>query len=79
MQRWMALYRDDNGEPKQAIIESAGNELPFGSLAANVVSQLPDYNDGGGCFLIEMPADGDTPLVVDVATDEEVQREFVST
>lgn len=79
MQRWMALYRDGDGNPKQAIIMAADNEMPFGMLASDIVSNLPDYNSGGGCFLIAMPETGDTPLVVDVDQDMEVAKLTVMT
>lgn len=81
MSNWLALYRDDNGLPKQAIIEDrTDSTMPFGSLAEAVIDDLPDYNRGGGCFIIALDGPGlNVPMVIDHQTDnDDVERHYIT-
>ena len=77
MARWMVLYADDNGEPKQAIVNDHSDiRMPYGNEAQSVINDLPDINTQGTVFIIEMGDDpSDDPMVV--ANDAEVGRQFI--
>lgn len=77
MARWMVLYRDENSEPKCAIVNDSNDcNLPFGVTAENVVHDLPDYNSGAGAFIMALPDEGE-PDVYDLESDSEIGRQFI--
>lgn len=78
MARWMILYRDENSDPKCAIVDDTTNgTLPFGSEARSAITNLDGYNDGGGAFIVELPDEGE-PTVYDMDSDNEVGRDFTT-
>lgn len=75
--RWLAVYADDNGSPRAAMITpSDPASFPFGFDGLEAF--LPDYNSGCSVALVEMPGDTDfRPLIVDWAEDEEAPLCFI--
>lgn len=76
--RWLAVYRDDDGNSRAAMIQTSDPTLmPFG--INDVLLGLPDYNDCGGLTFVEMPADPDfRPLIVDCFHDAEEPLHFIN-
>lgn len=75
--RWLAVYRDDDGNSRAAMITASDpGAFPFG--VHDGLLGLPDYNDSAGVTFVEMPADPDfRPLIVDCDNDEEVPLHFI--
>lgn len=79
MKRWLAVYSDDNGAQRSAMIsvpDERESDFPFGS-EEHFVYRLNDYNRGGGLALIEMPDAEFRPVVVDVQEDDEIPMQFI--
>ena len=79
----LALYSDANGEQKQAVatLTMDGNPYVLGLTDSvfspdKVIEQLPDFNSGGGLFLVEIDEDEERPDVVD-QYGREITAEFI--
>ncbi len=77
MARWMVLYPDYDGEGKCAVIDDKNDcNMPYGSLAADAINDLPDINTSGTIFVIELSDEpANDPMVI--SGDSEVGRQFV--
>ncbi|WEK00624.1 MAG: hypothetical protein P0Y59_02715 [Candidatus Sphingomonas phytovorans] len=75
MPRWLAVYSDDMGDARAAVITTNDpTVLPFG--VDNRMLGLDGYNDGGTLSLVSVPEDF-RPDVIDVQRDAEVALQFI--
>ncbi|MEO6217734.1 MAG: hypothetical protein ABIO86_17025 [Sphingomonas sp.] len=76
MARWLALYNDDNGNVRAAVVTPAfASDFPLDVRAEEL--GLANYNPGGGLALVEMPGCSFTPAVIDSGLNEEVGVQFI--
>ncbi len=75
--RWLAVYRDDDGNTRAAMIQPREvGDFPFG-IDEDALG-LAEFNRGGGLTLVEMPHDAHfRPMIVDAANDSEGSLQFI--
>lgn len=71
MAKWLAVYSDDDGDVRAALVTTTGPET-IQPCAWRL--WLPDYSDGAPLTLVEMPVDDSfLPIVIDVDADTPVE------
>lgn len=75
MARWLAIYSDDLGDSRAAVITATDPTLfPYGVDDRRL--GLDSYNEDGGLILVSVPDDF-RPDVVDARADREVEMQFI--